>query len=160
MEIVFVAIVPKYSNCSTLSNHTAYQHRQMVLPVRSFLQHTAHTRVSQVISTLALFNRICVCISRFALRCKLMSLTMLNSVNYECRHGVYFFQMPPILRLFQRCAVFWKTLYHFGTYVTSVQGQLHCVTVLTYNMVLLITCRVTCAMPYRSANLTTLRNKK
>jgi len=160
MEFLFVAIVHKYLNCSTLSNHTAYQHRQLVLPVRSFLQHTAHTRVSQVISTLAPFNRSCVCISRFARRCKLMSLTMLNSINHECRHGVYFFHMSAILRLFQRCAVIWKTLYHFGTYVTSVQGQLHCVAVLTYNRVLLITCRVTCAMPYRSANLTTLTYKK
>jgi len=68
--------------------------------------------------------------------------------------------MPPVLGLFQHCAIIWKTLYHFGTCVTSFQGQLHCVAVLTYNMVIVITCSVTCAMSYRSANLTTLTNKK
>jgi len=63
-------------------------------------------------------------------------------MNYERRHGLYFFYMPPLLRLFQRCAVIWKTLYHFGTYVTSIQGQLHCVAVLTYTRLMVITCRV------------------
>jgi hypothetical protein len=110
-------------------------------------------------STLTPSSRNCACISRFPHASELMSLTMLNRMNYE-RHGVYFFYMPPLLRLFQRCPVIWKTLYQFCTYVTSVQGQLHCVAFLTYNnRVMLNTCTVTYAMAYRSANLTTLTIK-